>query len=379
MKTSVIAPFIKKYTTFFIAATMAFSAASQKNAADTSFKPVNVLSSMQKVADWQLNTWDTAGFKRHKYDWTYAAAYAGFMELASISTDKKYENSMLAIGNDLHWNTGNNRFMADDYCVAQMYCKLYAIYKDDKMIAPFRQLADSIIQQPHTETLEWKNQVHNREWAWCDALFMGPTALSYLSTVTADKKYLDIAVKLWWKTTSYLYDSTEHLYFRDGSYLDKKEKNGQKVFWSRGNGWVTAGLVRVLENMPANYPDRPRFIRLYKDMMARIISLQQADGSWHASLLDPQSYPIKETSGTGFYAYSLLWGINHKILDKKIYWPVAAKAWKALLDAVHPDGKLGNVQPIGGAPDKVDINSTDTYGVGAFLLAGSQLYKLMGK
>ena len=376
MKTPTIVPLIKKYITFFIAAAMVFAAAAQKTTKDPLFKPVNVLGSMEKVAGWQLNNWDTGGFKRRKYDWTYAAAYAGIMELAGISKDKKYEDVMLAIGRDLDWNTGGRRFMADDYCVAQMYCKLYAVHKDEKMIAAFRQLADSIIQQPHTESLEWKNGIHNREWAWCDALFMGPTALSYLSTVTAEKKYLDIAAKLWWKTTDYLYDSAEHLYFRDGSYLDKKEKNGQKVFWSRGNGWVTAGLVRVLENMPNNYPDRPRFIRLYKDMMARIISLQQADGSWHASLLDPESYPIKETSGTGFYTYSILWGINHKILDKKTYWPPAAKAWKALLDAVHPDGKLGNVQPIGGAPDKVDINSTDTYGVGAFLLAGSELYKL---
>jgi len=353
-----------------------FTASAQKPAADPVFKPANVLASMQKVADWQLHQWDTGGFKRRKYDWTYAAAYTGFMELAAISNNKKYENAMMAVGNDLSWNTGARRFHADDYCVAQMYCKLYAIHKDEKMIAPFRLLADSIIAEPHTESLEWKPGIVNREWAWCDALFMAPTSLAYLSTVTGDQKYLGIATKLWWKTTDYLYDTAEHLYFRDGSYLDKKEKNGQKVFWSRGNGWVTAGLVRVLENMPANYPDRPKFIQLYKDMMARIIGLQQADGSWHASLLDPDSYPIKETSGTGFYTYSILWGINHKLLDKKTYWPVAAKAWKALLDAVHEDGKLGNVQPIGGAPDKVDVNSTDTYGVGAFLLAGSQLYKM---
>ena len=355
---------------------MAVTAFAQPAATPGTFPRTGVLSAMEKVANWQLQQWDTGGFKRKKYDWTYAAAYAGFMELAAISKNKQYEQAMMAVGKDLQWNTGARRFMADDYCVAQMYCKMYAIHKDPVMIAAFRQLADSIIAAPHTESLEWKPGIVNREWAWCDALFMGPTSLSYLSTVTGEKKYLDIAAKLWWKTTDYLYDTAEHLYFRDGSYLDKKEKNGQKVFWSRGNGWVTAGLVRVLENMPANYADRPRFIQLYKAMMERISQLQQPDGSWHASLLDPESYPIKETSGTGFYTYSMLWGINHKILDKKRYWPVAAKGWQALVAAVHADGKLGNVQPIGGAPDKVDVNSTDTYGVGAFLLAGSELYKM---
>jgi len=366
----------KNCISFVLAATMLICSHAQTTAKDPVFKPAAILASMQQVADWQLHNWDTGGFKRRKYDWTYAAAYAGLAELSAISKDKKYEALLLKIGDDLDWNTGARRFMADDYCIAQMYCKLYTIHKDEKMLAYFRQLADSIIQQPHTESLEWKPGITNREWAWCDALFMGPTALSYLSTVTTEKKYLDIATKLWWKTTDYLYDTAEHLYFRDGSYFDKKEKNGQKVFWSRGNGWVVAGLVRVLENMPSNYPDRSRFIRLYKDMIARIVSLQQSDGSWHASLLDPDSYPIKETSGTGFYTYAITWGINHKILDKKTYWPAAAKAWKALLDAVHADGKLGNVQPIGGAPDKVDVNSTDTYGVGAFLLAGSELYRM---
>lgn len=367
---------IARSVSALVLATVMLSAVAQKKPADPAFKPANVLTSMQKVADWQLHQWDTGGFKRRKYDWTYAAAYTGFMELAALSKDKKYENAMMAVGNDLNWNTGARRFHADDYCIAQMYCKLYAIHKDEKMIAPFKLLADSIIAAPHTESLEWKPGIVNREWAWCDALFMAPTSLSYLATVTGQPKYRDIATKLWWKTTDYLYDTAEHLYFRDGSYLDKKEKNGQKVFWSRGNGWVTAGLARVLENMPANHPERPKFVQQFKDMMARIIQLQQADGSWHASLLDPESYPIKESSGTGFYTYSILWGINHKLLDKKTYWPVAAKAWKSLLDAVHEDGKLGYVQPIGAAPDKVDQNTTDTYGVGAFLLAGSELYKL---
>ncbi|MGZ3874747.1 MAG: glycoside hydrolase family 88/105 protein, partial [Mucilaginibacter sp.] len=217
--------------------------------------------------------------------------------------------------------------------------------------------------------------IARREWAWCDALFMGPTALGYLSAATGKPEYLNTAIRLWWKTTSYLYDPAEHLYFRDGSYLDKKEKNGRKVFWSRGNGWVLAGLVRVMENIPADNPDKKKFEKLYKDMAARIASLQQPDGSWHASLLDPASYPVKETSGTGFYCYALLWGLNHQLLDKKAYWPVVKKAWGALTSSVHPDGMLGYVQRIGDSPDRVTAESTEVYGVGAFLLTGSQLYR----
>lgn len=330
---------------------------------------------MEKVADWQLSYWKTKGFKHPKWDWTNAAGYTGFLALGNISKNKAYHNTLVVIGDSLNWETGPRRFFADDYCIGQTYALLCKKKKDEIRIANFRRLADSIVNMPHNEGLEWKNNIRLREWAWCDALFMGPTALSYLSTVTGDKKYLNTAVKLWWKTTDYLYDSTEHLYFRDGSFLDKKEKNGKKMFWSRGNGWVMGGLVRVLENMPKDHPDRQRFVQLYKDMSAKIASIQQPDGTWHASLLDPASYPIKETSGTGFYTYALLWGMNRGLLDKAAYWPLVRKSWQALTSSVHADGMLGFVQPIGAAPDKVDENSTEIYGVGAFLLAGSEMYK----
>lgn len=340
-------------------------------------KAKSVKKIMEKVANWQLKTWEEKGSKHRWYDWTNAAGYTGLFALSNISRNKKYIETLIAKGDTLNWETGPRRFHADDYCIGQTFSLLYAKYKDEKMITNFRRLADSIVAAPHTESLEWKNNITNREWAWCDALFMGPTALSYLSTVTGEQKYFDVAVKLWWKTTDYLYDSTEHLYSRDGSYLNKKEKNGAKVFWSRGNGWVFGGLVRMLDNMPENYPDRKRFISLYKDMAAKVTSIQQPDGSWHASLLDPVSYPIKEMSGTGFYCYGLMWGINNKLLDKETYWPVVEKAWNELISSVHEDGMLGYVQPIGAAPDKVDANSTEIYGVGSFLLAGSEIYKYL--
>jgi unsaturated rhamnogalacturonyl hydrolase len=340
-------------------------------------KAKSVKKIMEKVADWQLKAWEEKGSRHRWNDWTNAAGFTGLLALSNISNKKQYLRVLMDKSDSLGWETGPRRFHADDYCIGQTFSLLYAKYKDERMIVNFRRQADSITAAPHTESLVWKNNITDREWAWCDALFMGPTALGYLSTVTGDQKYLDIAVKLWWKTTDYLYDSTEHLYSRDGSYLNKKEKNGAKVFWSRGNGWVFAGLARLLDNMPENYADRKRFISLYKDMAAKVASIQQPDGSWHASLLDPASYPIKEMSGTGFYCYGLMWGINNGLLDKNEYWPVIKKAWNVLTSSVHEDGMVGYIQPIGAAPDKVDANSTEIYGIGSFLLAGSELYKYL--
>jgi len=368
---------------FFLATALTMSACtSSRMRASSSRSPQKVTDDsvyqiMKKVADWQIDSIAHKGWRHPERDWTNGALYAGLLSFGSLTNDSTYDSFMRKVGDQFDWQIvkGKARYFADNYCVGQMYCGMYEIYHDPHMIADLRQLADTLIARPHSESLEWKNGIGLREWAWCDALFMGPPSLAMLAHVTGEQKYLDLVDSLWWKTTAYLYDPQEHLYFRDGSFLHKKEKNGKKIFWSRGNGWVMGGLVRVLENMPDNYPHRNRWVKLYKDMAAKIASLQQPDGTWHASLLDPESYPTKETSGSGFYCYALAWGINHGLLKAKRYTPVVEKAWDALVACVHPDGMLGYVQRIGGAPDKVSYDDTEVYAVGAFLLAGTEVSK----
>ena len=157
----------------------------------------------------------------------------------------------------------------------------------------------------------------------------------------------------WWRTTDYLYDKDEHLFFRDSTYFNKTEANGKKVFWGRGNGWVMGGLVRVLQYLPMNHPDRPRFEQLFKDMAAKILTCQQPDGLWRASLLDPDSYPLKETSGSGFFTYALAWGVNQGLLDRAKFEPAVRKAWAALVGCVDADGKLTHVQPVGSGSEEI--------------------------
>jgi len=345
-------------------------------AQDTQIKKKDVLKIMEKAADWQIQSMNEKK-PRNIGNWEYAVGYTGIYELSRLTKNKKYRDSLISIGEKLKWQTGRDRFHADDYCIGQLYSLLYMQQKDEKMIANFKGLADSIVSMPHTESLVWKNRIASREWAWCDALFMGPPALGYLSTATGEKKYLDIATKLWWKTTDYLYDTSEHLYFRDQSNFKKKEQNGAKVFWSRGNGWVIAGLVRLLQSMPANYEDRQRFEALLKEYSNRIIQLQQADGTWHSSLLAPEIYPNKESSGTGLICYALMWAVNNGQLDAKTYLPVIYKSWIALTSCVGETGKLGYVQQVADSPGLCDENSTKVYGVGAFLLAGSEIYKYL--
>jgi len=340
------------------------------------YKAKNIFEIMRKVGDWQWNTLEQDGWKTSKKDWTSGAMYSGMIAMANISNDETYYNKLIEIGNDNKWQVGKHREEADDYCVGQLYAQLYNVYRNPRYIADFKSLADSLVLLPHTESLEWKNKIDYREWAWCDALFMGPPAFAYLTQSTGDSKYLNKASKLWWKTTDYLMDKDEFLFYRDSRFFAKKEKNGAKVFWSRGNGWVMGGLVKVLSVMKKTHPDSARFAKLLKDMSHKVASLQQPDGTWHASLLDPASFPSKEISGTGFFCYAMAWGINHRILPADEYLPVVKKAWKAMVDAVHSNGKLGYVQAQGAAPDKVGFEDTDVYGVGAFLLAGREMIYL---
>ena len=200
--------------------------------------------------------------------------------------------------------------------------------------------------------------------------------------IALSERYLNFAVTNWWRTSDYLYDKDEHLFYRDSKFFDRREPNGRKLFWSRGNGWVMAGLVRVLQYLPATHPTRKRFERQFKEMAGKVSVCQQADGLWRASLLDAESFPAKESSGSAFFVYALAWGINEGLLDRKQYEPAVIKGWDALGDCVATDGKLTHVQPAGSAPKHFDLGATEVYGVGAFLLAGSEVCRLtesMGK
>jgi rhamnogalacturonyl hydrolase YesR len=338
-------------------------------------KPLPVLDAMQRVADWQL-----AHPSAHKpTDWTQGAGDAGMMALAGISGDVKYRDAMRAMGETNEWKPGTRKYHADDYCVGQTYAELYFLYREPKMIAPMRERFDDILNNPSPVTnLDFKQPKGRAtdNWSWCDALFMGPPTWARLYTATGDEKYLDFAVTNWWRTTDYLYDKDEHLFYRDSTFFNKKEANGKKVFWGRGNGWVMGGLVRVLQYLPMNHPDRPRFEQLFKNMADTILTCQQPDGLWRASLLDPDSYPLKETSGSGFYTYALAWGVNQGLLDRSTFEPAVRKAWAALVGCVDADGKLTHVQPVGADPKKFAEDATEVYGVGAFLLAGSEVYRM---
>lgn len=349
-------------------------AASQAAPFSGDIEPRAILRVMTAAADWQL----AHPSSHDPWDWTQAAFYTGVMAFTRVTDDGKYVAAMRTMGEKNLWRPGLRPGHADDYAVIATYAKLYQIDRDPKMLRPATSLFNFLASRKYDEPLAWGNAIETRELAWCDALFMGPPALAAMTTATDDKRYLDLANRLWWKTTEYLYDKGEHLYFRDSRYFEPREPNGKKVFWSRGNGWVIAGLVRVLEDMPEDYPDRPKYLTLYREMAAKVAAVQGTDGFWRASLLDPVSLPNPETSGTGFFVYAFAWGVNRGVLDRATFEPVVRRGWAAMARAVQADGMLGWVQRIGDKPGATSADTTEVYGVGALLLAGTEVHRLAG-
>ncbi|WP_022824740.1 glycoside hydrolase family 88/105 protein [Hymenobacter norwichensis] len=337
------------------------------------FKPKYIKKQLLSATKWQL------AHPKHKItDWTNGAFYSGVFAAYETTKSQLILDSLMAMGNRTQWQPDQRYDHADDIVICQTYLNLYRLKKDRRMIQPTLDVVEKFRTVPGKEV-----QNHGIAWWWCDALFMGPPVLVKLGLIENKPEYLTLSDTLYQQTYRRLFNHQQHLFSRDASYLwnaageGKKESNGQQIFWSRGNGWVMGGLVQVLQELRPNHPTRSFYLELFKEMSARLIQLQQPDGLWRSSLLDPAAYPGGEASGSGFDCYALAWGINQGILDKATYLPAVQKAWIGLNKCVSPEGRVGWVQPIGADPRRdFSAESWEVYGTGAFLLAGSEVIKL---
>ena len=368
----------------FAAALLTASAAASSGGTET-----QILAETQHVADWQLAHLDTSHVSTGPNDqnaprgWVYGALFVGMTALADRSADPKYAEAVFAHGVRQDWDLEVRPFHADDYVIGQSWIWAYERQHDPRMIAAVKGRFDAIAAAAPKNPLNFSDAPHpgmedacELRWCWADALFMGPPAWAELSRATGDLKYLAYADGEYWATVAYLFDERESLFSRDSRFFARRGPYGEKIFWSRGNGWVYAGLARMLQFIPPDHPSRPRYEALFRKMSERLVALQKSDGYWPASLLAPPQGTPPETSGSGFFTFGLAWGVKAGLLPEPRFRLAAIRGWTALTAAVHPDGKLGWVQPIGAAPDAVSYDDTQLYGVSAFLLAGSAMYDL---
>lgn len=329
---------------------------------------------------------------RHKAEcrgfWDNAAYFTGNQAMYEMTGEQRYLDYALRFANHNHWMGATEQnpskweyktygegmrhvLFADWQICFQVYIDLYKLEHRTERI---QRAIEVMNYQARTDAKDY--------WWWSDALYMGMPIFTKLYTVTGDEKLLDKQYECFVWTDSLLFDKDAQLYYRDGKYVYPKVKTsckGGKSFWARGDGWVHAGLAKVLQDLPANHKYRKFYEDRFKKLSDGVVRSQQKEGYWSRSMLCEGDAPGYETSGTAFFTYGLLWGVNNGYLKGSKYKKAIEKAWKYLTEiAVQPDGVIGYCQPIGEKPDPtrtVDEHSEHPFGTGAWLLAACEYAK----
>ena len=323
--------------------------------------------------------------------WTRAVYYEGLMQLHALDRNPAYVAYAAKWGEAHRWGmrSGDHTRNADDQCCGQTYLDLFQIDAQPERIRAIKTAIDAMVASDKAD-----------DWNWIDAIQMAMPVFAKLGALEHDNRYFEKAHALYEFTKTKhgghgLYNPADHLWWRDKDFVPPyQEPNGKNCYWSRGNGWVVAALVRVLEVLPADAPHRAEYERDLVDMCDALALVQRDDGFWNASLHDPDNFGGRETSGTALFTYGMAWGVRHGLLPREKYLPRIARAWNALAnDALHADGFLGYVQGTGkqpsegrpivdGKPQPVGYDykpDFEDYGLGCFLLAGSEVCRLAGK
>jgi rhamnogalacturonyl hydrolase YesR len=334
------------------------------------------------------NRWQQAHPAEVRSFWDNAAYHTGNMEAYALTGDTAWLSYSLRWAEHNEWKGAKSRDRSrwkwtygesDDYVLFgdyqicfQTYADLYQLLPDPQRIARAREVMEYEMSTPRHDY-----------WWWSDGLYMVMPVMTKLYRITGNDLYLSKLYEYLSYADSIMLDPETGLYYRDAKYVYPQHQsvNGKKDFWARGDGWVLAGLAKVLRDLPADYKHRDFFVLKYQRLAAAVASLQQPEGYWTRSLMDPDHAPGPETSGTAFFTYGLLWGINNGYLSEAEYLPVVQRAWNYLIHtALQKDGSVGYVQPIGekAIPGQVvDARSEANFGVGAFLLAACEYVRYL--
>ncbi|MBC7587342.1 MAG: glycoside hydrolase family 88 protein [Chitinophagaceae bacterium] len=312
--------------------------------------------------------------------WTRAVYYEGLMALYSVDKKKQFYDYAVDWGTQHNWGLrdGIKTRNGDNQVCGQTYIDLYLIDKKEERIKDIKASMDSMVLSQKKD-----------DWWWVDALQMAMPVFTRLGVIYKDTNYFHKMYDMY-AFTKYnhggkgLYNAEDHLWWRDKDFVPPyKEPNGEDCYWSRGNGWVVAALVRTLQMLPKKDPHYKEYLQDYKDMCKALLPLQRKDGTWNVSLHDSTHFGGKEITGTSLFIYGFAWGINNGLLNKNTYLPAIVKAWNEMSKtAVHTNGFLGFVQGTGKEPKDSQPVAYDhepdfeDFGLGCFLLAGSEVFKL---
>jgi rhamnogalacturonyl hydrolase YesR len=325
-----------------------------------------IVQQMQKVAEYQRGQ----EWKNNDRNWKRAVFYSGLMAFYQATGDSNLFNRAFVWGAKHGWRTGTEyTFPANRLACTQTYFELYFQTRNSEIIRHAKDYMDNQLSDfdPPME----------QGWDYIDALFVGAPPYAMLGNITNDTRYFDYMNRMFFGLSRFLSDPVEGLFFRDEKAKSERSINGKKVIWSRGNGWIMASIPRILKYLPAGDTCFDDYLIVLNRLAGRLITLQGKDGMWRTNLADPAEYPEPESSGTAFFTYTLAWGINSGYLDKDKFLPATCKAWQTLYSMVNEHGRVCFGQKVSRGPGHVQNDDWDEYVSGAFLLAGSEILKLV--
>lgn len=339
------------------------------------------------VAQWQLRANNDLRYIEYQYPqtsysrgWVKAAFYIGLDHFAAEIADPGLLARLRQLSNDFGTELGDRPWHGDDQAIAAVYGAVALRDGTPELMKKSADQFDYIIDQNYTVSLEFtpptqegKEGDCQKRWCWADAIFMAPPAWALATRVTGDPKYADYAASETRAVIEYLQDPKTGLLFRDSRYFDAKTPNGKPVFWSRGNGWVFAGLARFIDALPEDHPELPLMRETFLTIADQLVSIQREDGYWPTSLMDPEYLTNPESSGTAFFGFGFAWGLNNGLLEGEKYENARDKAWDAIRAAVTEEGKVGWVQQIGKDPQATTRESSQLYAAGGTLLFAAEM------
>ncbi|NLV52855.1 MAG: glycoside hydrolase family 88 protein [Bacteroidales bacterium] len=360
--------------------------------------------------------------------WTRGVYFEGLMALVDVEKQLKgekyevYKQYVMDWGTAHQWTPRNGIATrdADDYCCSQTYLDVYVRERQEEMRTPTLQCVNNLLVAgdiPWVSGGQTKSEGSAGDWFWVDAIQMGLPVLSMLTRIChleGDEQAECYAQQGWsmYETSRNrigggLFNEKEGLWWRDKDFVPPyKEPNGRNCYWSRGNGWVYAALVRAMDAMlvakGAQSPGYTEplgerrwtnlkvdshfrdYLKDYQMMTKALMKCQREDYFWNVSLHDESHFGGPELSGTALFIYGMAWGVRHGYLSKSKYAPIIYQTWDAMVKTcMHSSGFLGYVQGTGKEPKDAQPVAYDKapdfedYGLGCFLLCGTEIIKLL--
>jgi unsaturated rhamnogalacturonyl hydrolase len=173
---------------------------------------------------------------------------------------------------------------------------------------------------------------------WDDTLFMAALFLASYGDAAGRADLVEEAGFQFLVHTHYLCEPETGLWFHGWTF--DGNHNFARARWARGNSWISAGVLDLLElaRLPAS--TRRYLTWVVTAQLEALLDLQAESGAWHTLVDDPASY--EEISATAAIGYALLKGHRLGLGDAR--WQTGGqRALAAVLRHIGPDGVVGQV------------------------------------